>query len=87
MSGLQIAGTVSGVEATIHCGDELWFSVGMEMSLVDQRSPPLRQRYSNAGFSDAQLRQRPCFPHFVLADERCRSFVPSPYCSRNATAT
>ena len=29
-----IAGMVSGVEAAIHCGDELWFSVGMEISLM-----------------------------------------------------
>ena len=28
-SGHGIAGTVSGVEAAIHCGDELWFGVGM----------------------------------------------------------
>ena len=51
------------------------------------RSLPLRQRYSNDGFSGALLRQRPCFPHFVRGDKRCRIFVPSPYCSRNATTT
>jgi len=28
-SGHGIAETVSGVEAAIHCGDELWFGVGM----------------------------------------------------------
>jgi len=27
-----------GVEGAIHCGDELWFSVGMEVILRDQRS-------------------------------------------------
>jgi len=31
-SGHGIAVTVSGVEAAIHCSDEFWFSVGMEMS-------------------------------------------------------
>ena len=51
------------------------------------RSLPLRQRYNNAGFSGAPLRQRPCFPHFVRLDERCRNFDPSPYRSRNATTT
>jgi len=35
------------------------------------RSLPLRQRYSNAGFSGAPLKQRSCFPHFVRGDERC----------------
>ena len=35
-SGHGIAGTVSGVEAAIHCGDELWFGVGMEVSERDQ---------------------------------------------------
>jgi len=40
-SGNGIAGTVLGIEAAIHCGDELWFSVGMEVSLRDQRSHPL----------------------------------------------
>jgi len=41
-SGHGIAGTVSGVEAAIHCDDELWwFSVGIEVSLRDQRSLPL----------------------------------------------
>ncbi|WAR26178.1 PLXB1-like protein [Mya arenaria] len=35
-SGQGIAGTVSGVEAAIHCGDELWFGVGMEVSERDQ---------------------------------------------------
>ena len=37
-SGHGIAGTVSGVEAAIHCGDELWFGVGMEVSELNQRS-------------------------------------------------
>lgn len=32
----MIAGTVSDVEAAIHCGDELWFGVGMEVSKRDQ---------------------------------------------------
>ena len=27
---------MSGVEAAIHCGDELWFGVGMEVSERDQ---------------------------------------------------
>ena len=36
MSGHTIAGTVSDVEAAIHCGDELWFGVGMEVSKRDQ---------------------------------------------------
>ena len=40
-SGHGIAGTVSGVEAAIHCGDELWFGVGMEASPLNQRSLPL----------------------------------------------
>ena len=35
-SGHGIAGTVSGVEAAIHCGDEFWFGVGMEVSERDQ---------------------------------------------------
>jgi len=35
------------------------------------------QRYSNAGFSVAPLRQRPCFPHFVRGDERCPLSLPS----------
>ena len=34
--GHGIAGTVSGVEAAIHCGDELWFGVVMEVSERDQ---------------------------------------------------
>jgi len=38
MSGHGIAGMVSGVEAAIHCGDELWLSVDMEGPLRDQRS-------------------------------------------------
>jgi len=29
---LSIVGEVSGVEAVINCGDELWFGVGMEVS-------------------------------------------------------
>ena len=43
-SGHGIAGTVSGVEAAIHCGDELWFGVSMEVSPLNQRSLPLNQR-------------------------------------------
>jgi len=35
-SGHGIAGTVSGVEAAIHCGDELGLSLGMELSWRDQ---------------------------------------------------
>jgi len=35
-SGHGIVGEVSGVEAVIHCGDELWFGVGMEVSEGDQ---------------------------------------------------
>ena len=31
------------------------------------RSLPLHQRYNNAGFSGAPLRQRRCFPYFVRA--------------------
>ena len=31
-SGHGIVGEVSGVEAVIHCGDELWFGVGMKVS-------------------------------------------------------
>jgi len=31
-SGHRNVGEVSGVEAVIHCGDELWFGVGMEVS-------------------------------------------------------
>jgi len=72
-----IAGTVSGVEAAIHCVDNLWISVGMEVYLRDQRSLPLATvtptLYSNAGLSDAPLRQQSCFPHFVRVDERCRN--------------
>jgi hypothetical protein len=36
MSGHGIAGTVLGVEAAIHCGDELRFGVGIEVSERDQ---------------------------------------------------
>ena len=32
---LWSVGMVSGVEAVIHCGDELWFGVGMEVSEGD----------------------------------------------------
>ena len=39
---------VSGVAAATHCGDEVYFSVGMEVSLRDQR-------YINAGFSGVPL--------------------------------
>jgi len=35
-SGHGIVGTVSGAGATIHCSDELWFGVGMEVSVRDQ---------------------------------------------------
>jgi len=35
-SGHGIVGEVSGFEAVIHCGDELWFGVGMEVSEGDQ---------------------------------------------------
>jgi len=31
-----MAGTVSDIEAAIHCGDELWFCLGMEVSERDQ---------------------------------------------------
>jgi len=40
-SGHEIAGTVSDVEATIHFGDKLEFSVDMGVSLWDKRSLPL----------------------------------------------
>ena len=47
----EIAGTVSGIEAAIHCGDELWFRVSMEVilcaltSVVEMLSPlPTVQR-------------------------------------------
>ena len=36
MSGHRLAGVVSGVEAVIHCSDELWFSVGIVVSERDQ---------------------------------------------------
>ena len=48
------------------------------------RSLSLRQRYSNAGFSGAPLKQRSCFPPFCA---RWRALFPSPYHSRNATTT
>jgi len=35
-SGHEIVGTVSDAGATIHCSDELWFGVGMEVSVRDQ---------------------------------------------------
>ncbi|KAI8486602.1 hypothetical protein Bbelb_355770 [Branchiostoma belcheri] len=35
-SGHGVAGTVSGVEAAIHVGNELWFGVGIEVSERDQ---------------------------------------------------
>jgi len=41
MCGHIIAGTVSGVEAATHFGDELRLSVGMDVSLRDQLSLPL----------------------------------------------
>jgi len=31
-SGHGIVGEVSSVEAVIHCGDDLWFGVSMEVS-------------------------------------------------------
>jgi len=61
-SGHGIAGTVSGVEVAIHCDDELWwFSVGIEVSLRDQRSLPLASagyRYANAIATPASTVQR-----------------------------
>jgi hypothetical protein len=39
-----IAGTVLGVEAAIHCGDELWFFVGMEVLELDQNLAILTER-------------------------------------------
>ena len=36
MSGHGIAGTASGVEAAIHCDNELWFSVSMKLPERDQ---------------------------------------------------
>ncbi|KAI8499216.1 hypothetical protein Bbelb_229800 [Branchiostoma belcheri] len=61
-SGHEVAGTVSGVEAAIHVGNELWFGVGIEVSERDQnlaistvRNGPVtsgmplnRMRYTNA---------------------------------------
>jgi hypothetical protein len=35
-SGHGVAGTLSGVEAAIHGGDELWLRVGIEVSEWDQ---------------------------------------------------
>lgn len=35
-SGHGVAGMMSGVEAAIHGGDELWFGVGIEVSEWDQ---------------------------------------------------
>ena len=35
-NGHGIAGTVSGVEVAIHCSDELWFGVGIEVLERDQ---------------------------------------------------
>ncbi|KAI8519732.1 hypothetical protein Bbelb_029890 [Branchiostoma belcheri] len=53
-SGHGVAGTVSGVKAAIHVGNELWFGVGIEVSERDQnlaistvRNGPER-RYTNA---------------------------------------
>ena len=37
-NGHEIAGMVSGVESAIHFGDELKFSVGIEVSLRDQHT-------------------------------------------------
>jgi len=31
-----MAGTLSGVKAAIHCGNELWFGIGMEVSERDR---------------------------------------------------
>jgi len=36
-SGHGLAGTLSGVEAAIYCGDEIWFGVGMKVSERDQK--------------------------------------------------
>ena len=36
-SGHGIVGEVSGFKAVIHCGDELWFGRGMEVSAGYQR--------------------------------------------------
>ena len=52
--------------------------------LINARLHSLSLSESNAGFSGAPLRQRPCFPHFVRGGERFRNLVPSPYRSRNA---
>jgi len=46
-SGHGIAGTVSGVKADFHCGDKLWFSVGMEVS-VGPMLASARYRFANA---------------------------------------
>ena len=35
-SGHRVVGTVSGVDAAIHGGDELWFGVGIEVVERDQ---------------------------------------------------
>ena len=96
-SGHGIAGTVSGVEAAIHCGDELWFGVGMENAALSTLASPLNQRSLPLATVKPTLKQRrlqrctakatpvfSIFPHFVRGDERCRNSAPSPYRSRNA---
>jgi len=58
-SGHGLAGTESGVEAEIHCGDKLWLGVSMEVFCGTNsrfRLLPLLQRYSNAGPCPFSLR-------------------------------
>jgi len=70
-SGHGIAGMVSGVVAATHCGDEVYFSVGMEVSLRDQRSLPLaRYRYAKAISTPASVVYR------------YRNASLSPFCAR-----
>ena len=55
---------MSGVEAAIHCGDELWFGVGMEVPERDQRSLPLataRYRSTIAKATPASAKATPVF--------------------------
>jgi len=75
-SGHGLAGTVSGVEAAIHSGDKIYFSVDMEVSLRDQRYS--RQRYNNAGLSGATLRQRPYFPILCALTSVVEILTPLP---------
>jgi hypothetical protein len=82
-----ISGTMSGVEAAIHCGVELWFGVSMEMSPLNQRSLPLSQSYIKRQLQWYTAKATPMFSiffHFVRGDERCRNSILSPYRSRNA---